>query len=90
MFKPWPILDPILSIGFTLFIFFNVGRNLKETTLLFLQANPDDKQLKEVRGVLTSKPEVKDLHHFNIWSLDGEHSVMTVPLNKLLFAIFVN
>jgi len=80
LFKPWPILDPILSIGFTLFIFFNVGRNLKETILLFLQATPDDKQLKEVRGVLTSKPEVMDLHHFHIWSLDGEHSVMTVHL----------
>jgi cobalt-zinc-cadmium efflux system protein len=80
MFKPWPILDPILSIGFTLFILFNVGRNLKETILLFLQATPDDKQLNEVRGVLTSKPEVKELHHFHIWSMDGEHSVMTVHL----------
>lgn len=80
MFKPWPILDPLLSIGFTLFILFNVVRNLKETILLFLQATPDDKQVKEVRGVLTSKPEVKELHHFHIWSLDGEHSVMTVHL----------
>tara|TARA_R110002153_G_scaffold10418_4_gene41236 strand:+ start:8517 stop:9425 length:909 start_codon:yes stop_codon:yes gene_type:complete len=80
MFKPWPILDPILSIGFTLFILFNVGRNLKETILLFLQATPDNKQLHEVRSILTSKPEVKELHHFHIWSLDGEHSVMTVHL----------
>lgn len=80
MFKPWPILDPILSIAFTLFILFNVGRNLKETILLFLQATPDNKQVKEVYKVLTSKPEVKELHHFHIWSLDGEHSVMTVHL----------
>ena len=80
MFKPWPILDPLLSIGFTLFILFNVVRNLKETILLFLQATPDEKQVKEVRSVLTSKAEVKELHHFHIWSLDGEHSVMTVHL----------
>jgi len=80
MFKPWPILDPILSIGFTLFILFNVGRNLKETILLFLQATPDDKQVKEVHRVLTSKTEIKELHHFHIWSLDGQQSVMTVHL----------
>jgi cobalt-zinc-cadmium efflux system protein len=80
MFKPWPVLDPILSIGFTLFILFNVGRNLKQTILLFLQATPDEKQVQEVRSVLLSKPGVNKLHHFHIWSLDGEHCVMTVHL----------
>lgn len=80
MFKPWPILDPILSIGFTLFILFNVARNLKETFLLFLQASPDEKQVTEVKYVLMNKPEVSDLHHFHIWSLDGENSVMTAHL----------
>ncbi|WP_040520007.1 cation diffusion facilitator family transporter, partial [Glaciecola punicea] len=58
MFKPWPILDPILSIGFTLFILFNVVRNLKETLLLFLQATPDREQVEKVRSVLLSKSEV--------------------------------
>jgi len=80
LFKPWPILDPILSIAFTLFILFNVARNLKETILLFLQATPNEKQDKAVRDLLLSKPEVNKLHHFHIWSLDGEHSVMTVHL----------
>ncbi|TMM43277.1 cation diffusion facilitator family transporter [Colwellia ponticola] len=80
LFKPWPILDPILSIAFTLYILFNVARNLKETVLLFLQATPNEKQDKEVRNLLLSKPEVNKLHHFHIWSLDGEHSVMTVHL----------
>jgi len=80
LFKPWPILDPILSIAFTLFILFNVARNLKETILLFLQATPNEKQNKAVRNILLSKPEVSKLHHFHIWSLDGEHSVMTVHL----------
>jgi cobalt-zinc-cadmium efflux system protein len=77
MFKPWAILDPILSIGFTLFILFNVFRNLKETLLLFLQATPDAKQMEEVSEVLMSNHDVADIHHFHIWSLDGEHSVMT-------------
>ncbi|WNO60236.1 cation diffusion facilitator family transporter [Rheinheimera sp. MMS21-TC3] len=80
MFKPWPILDPILSIGFTLFILFNVLRNLKLTVMLFLQAAPDKEVVKQVRQVLLARPQVAALHHFHIWSLDGEHSVMSVHL----------
>ena len=80
MFKPWAILDPILSIGFTLFILFNVIRNLKQTLLLFLQATPDKAQLERIRDDLLSNEHVSDLHHFHIWSLDGERNVMTVHL----------
>ena len=80
MFKPWPILDPILSIGFTLFILFNVFRNLKETLMLFLQATPDEEQLSKIRSDLLANDKVSDLHHFHIWSLDGERNVMTVQL----------
>ena len=80
MFKPWAILDPILSIGFTLFILFNVIRNLKQTLMLFLQATPDKAQLERIRDDLLSNEHVSDLHHFHIWSLDGERNVMTVHL----------
>jgi len=80
IFKPWPILDPILSIGFTLFILFNVFRNLKETLMLFLQATPDQEQLANIRDDLLSNENVSDLHHFHILSLDGERNVMTVHL----------
>lgn len=80
MFKPWPILDPILSIAFTLFILFNVIKNLKATILLFLQATPDMAQMEEVRQVLTSNSTVVGIHHFHIWSLDGEHNVMTAHI----------
>ena len=80
MFKPWAILDPILSIGFTLFILFNVIRNLKQTLMLFLQATPDKEQLEDIRDELLSNKHVSDLHHFHIWSLDGERNVMTVHL----------
>ncbi len=80
MFKPWAILDPILSIGFTLFILFNVFRNLKETLMLFLQATPDEEQMSKIRNDLLANDKVSDLNHFHIWSLDGERNVMTVHL----------
>ena len=80
MFKPWPILDPILSIAFTLFILFNVVRNLKETLLLFLQATPSEKQMQEVRTIVLANKEISNIHDFHIWSLDGEHNVMTMHI----------
>lgn len=80
MFVNWPILDPLLSIGFTLFILFNVGRNLKETLLLFLQATLNKAELEEIRGRFIRKESVSDVHHLHVWSLDGEKHVLTAHI----------
>ncbi|WP_414829979.1 cation diffusion facilitator family transporter [Alteromonas sp. H39] len=77
-FKDWPVLDPVLSIGFTLFILFNVIRNLVSTVKLFFQASPDNSLLQNVTDKLLELDAVSDLHHLHIWSLDGEHHVATV------------
>ncbi|MFL0799424.1 MAG: cation diffusion facilitator family transporter [Agarilytica sp.] len=80
MFVEWPILDPILSIAFTLFILINVLRNLWVTIKLFLQATPNDDTANNIRESLLSFTEIKDVHHLHFWSLDGEHHVMTAHL----------
>ncbi|GAC13043.1 cation diffusion facilitator family transporter [Aliiglaciecola lipolytica] len=80
MFKPWPILDPILSIAFTLFILINVVKNLKVTLVLFLQATPDKSTHDNVKDILMSPDSIDDVHHLHIWSLDGEKHVMTAHL----------
>ena len=79
-FKDWPVLDPVLSIGFTLFILFNVIRNLISTVKLFFQASPDNDLLQNVTDKLLELDAVSDLHHLHIWSLDGEHHVATVHI----------
>ncbi len=88
MFVDWPILDPILSIAFTCFILINVIRNLWSTVKLFLQASPSSDASNKILEALSGFSEVRDIHHFHIWSLDGEHHVMTVHLvlNNLLEA----
>jgi len=80
MFVDLPILDPLLSISFTLFILFNVVKNIRETLKLFLQATPDEHVQKEVEQALLAFQEVNNLHHLHFWSLDGEHHVLTVHL----------
>lgn len=79
-FANWPILDPLLSIAFTLFILFNVIRNLYETARLFFQAAPDNGTVTDVITTLKQLPNVVDVHHVHFWSLDGEHHVLTAHL----------
>lgn len=80
IFFEWPILDPILSIGFTVFILVNVVRNLVETVRIFLQGSPDSRMRKTILEELSSISGVQAVHHLHIWSLDGENHVLTVHL----------
>lgn len=80
MFVKWPILDPLLSIVFTLFILFNVAKNLKATIRLFLQASPEKALAEQIKRSLLQIEMIKDAHHLHLWSLDGEHHVLTVHL----------
>lgn len=84
MVVDWPILDPLLSIGFTIFIAFNVFRNLRETTRLFLQAVPDKSLHDQIHKILRELPGVKTVHHLHLWSLDGEKHVLTAHVVLLL------
>lgn len=80
MFVELPILDPLLSVGFTLFILFNVVKNLKETLRLFLQATPDHALREELKEKLLAIDHISDIHHLHLWSLDGEQHVLTAHL----------
>lgn len=75
-----PILDPLLSIGFTAFIVFNVVRTLYQAVRLFLQAIPNELDTVKVHTDLRAMPHVRDVHHLHIWSLDGARHVLTAHL----------
>ncbi len=77
MFVDWPILDPLLSVAYTLFILLNVTRNLWATAKLFIQAAPNKKLNEDIRSCLLEISGVHDIHHQHLWSLDGEHHVLT-------------
>lgn len=71
------ILDPILSILITLYVLWNVIRNLRRTLSLFLQAVPENMDLEEIENQFLAMPGVESVHHTHLWSLDGEHHVLT-------------
>ncbi|MBU1662579.1 MAG: cation diffusion facilitator family transporter [Chloroflexi bacterium] len=77
LFVDIPILDPILSVLISLYILYNVVKNLRDTLALFLQAVPKDIEIKIIKDQLLGIEDVKSTHHIHIWSLDGEHNVLT-------------
>ncbi len=80
LFFDWPILDPLLSIVFTLFILMNVVKTTCQTIKIFMQSVPDDKMLDDIRNRLASLQHVNAVHHLHLWSLDGEKHVLTAHL----------
>jgi cobalt-zinc-cadmium efflux system protein len=77
LFTDNPYLDPILSVLIALYILYNVIRNLRETIGLFLQAVPDHIPIRSLESQIIDVENVKSLHHTHVWSLDGEHHVLT-------------
>jgi cobalt-zinc-cadmium efflux system protein len=79
-FFPLPILDPLLSIAFTLFILFNVVKTLYQAARLFLQATPNPAEFETITVEIKALPHVNDVHHLHVWSLDGSRNVLTAHL----------
>ncbi|MDD5766917.1 MAG: cation diffusion facilitator family transporter [Candidatus Marinimicrobia bacterium] len=77
MFRDWYILDPLMSIGITIYIMTHVVENFKQTMAIFLQAVPDKTSAREIEKRLLAIPNVLSIHHTHFWSLDGEHHVLT-------------
>lgn len=75
--KDIPALDPALSIIITLYVLYNVVRNLVKTFGIFMQAVPEDADIARVEQSLRQSEHVVDIHHTHIWSLDGTHHVLT-------------
>jgi cobalt-zinc-cadmium efflux system protein len=72
-----PVLDPAVSILITLIVLVNVVKNLRRTVVIFLQGVPPSLSLRGVEDHLRAVPGVVDIHDLHLWSLDGEHHILT-------------
>ena len=71
------ILDPILTIGLTVFILYNVTKNLREAINILMQGVPKHINLEAVKQDIKAIKGVLGLHDIHIWSLEGETDVFT-------------
>jgi len=80
IFVDVPILDPILSIGISCYVLYNVYNNLKSVFRVILQGKPSEVDEEMIRERLLKMPNVQSLHDFHIWTMDSEFMVLTVHL----------
>jgi cobalt-zinc-cadmium efflux system protein len=79
-FVDFPIIDPIMSIGISCFILFNVFKNIKQSLVILLQGVPLSVDADEIGKLLTGFPKISGIHDLHIWSVDGEYNILTVHL----------
>jgi cobalt-zinc-cadmium efflux system protein len=77
-------IDPLLSVLITVYILYNVIKNLKKAILIMLEATPDNVRVKNVSELIETFEEVKRAYHIHVWTLDGENHLLTahVVVNK--------
>ena len=76
-YRALPIIDPILAIGISAFILFNVFKNLKQAMKIILQGTPEDINPQKVMDKLREIPEIKSTHDCHIWSMDGQYHILS-------------
>ncbi|RKZ52525.1 MAG: cation transporter [Candidatus Parabeggiatoa sp. nov. 3] len=77
LFVNLPVLDPILSVGITLYILWHVFKNLRETVNVFLQAIPANMNVEQLEAMLIEKLPIQSIHDWHLWTMDGEYHVLS-------------
>ena len=74
------VIDPIMSIGVSVFILINALKNLKEIENLFLEKIPSGISIDDVKAHICEIDGVLDVHHIHIRSLDGYNNYATMHI----------
>ena len=74
------VLDPIISIGVSLFILVNALKNFKKILDLFLEKTPSDIDIEKLKKHLLEIKGVDDIHHIHVWSIDGYNNYATMHI----------
>lgn len=82
LFKPWYVLDSVLSILISLIILRGVLKNLLKVGKIFVQHFPEEIQREQLLKQIKSCDGVKDVHYLQGWSLD--ESTFNVTLHVVV------
>ncbi len=79
-FTDFALIDPIMSIGVSLFILIGTLRNLKAVADLFLEKVPRNIDVAKIRERIEEIDGVIDVHHIHVWSMDGQSALATMHI----------
>lgn len=73
-----PIIDTLLSLLFSIYIFYHVIKNLKGILEVFLEKAPMKPKINQIKQALQSLEHVYDIHHVHYWTLEGSIPIITL------------
>lgn len=76
-FTGWTILDPIVACLIVIFIAKGTFSLLRESFILLVAGVPLNINLKEVRELILSCPEVKEIHDLHVWSISSSEVALS-------------
>jgi cobalt-zinc-cadmium efflux system protein len=71
------LIDPIITVALTVFILYNVAKNLREAISILLQGVPKHINLEAVKQDIKAVKGVLEMHDIHVWSLEGETDVFS-------------
>lgn len=70
LFKPWYVLDSILSVLIALVILRGVYKNLIKVGFILLQKFPEEIEIEQIKSEVMDTDLVEDIHAVKGWSID--------------------
>jgi cobalt-zinc-cadmium efflux system protein len=71
------LIDPIITVALTVFILYNVAKNLREAISILLEGVPKHINHEAVKQDIQTVKGVLEMHDIHIWSLEGETDVFS-------------
>ena len=84
-FTDWYILDPLLSLVISIFILTKAIPRFWSTLKIFLDAVPEDVDIKQVKNDLEQLDHVVSVNQLNLWTMDGleKNAIVHVCLEEI-------
>jgi cobalt-zinc-cadmium efflux system protein len=79
-FGGWAIADPIASAVLSLIIVFGAIRLVLQAVHVLMEGTPSHLDATEVQAGLAELPGVAGVHDLHLWTLGGNHTVLTAHL----------
>lgn len=74
------LIDPIMSVGVSLFVLVNAIKTLKEITDIFLEKVPDNIDVEEIESRIKGIGNVIDVYDIRIMTMDGKKNFITMHI----------
>jgi cobalt-zinc-cadmium efflux system protein len=75
----WMLIDPILSVGVAMLIFRSAWHLVKRSAHILLEGAPEWLDVDEMQSkIISSNPEVREIHHVHVWGLTPQHPMLTM------------